>query len=145
MRPFHPKYFKQKTSKRCEYNFTKGSRRGQLCNTIVNNVNFCSKHINIKNNNINVIRVKHHPTLNIIYDPKTKLVFKSDVDKLVVGSIVNDQFSDTYDASLCEKYGLRHCNDSRDKYFLEDLMEHGIPDLDFNEQEFYDGLKEYFF
>ena len=143
MRPFHPKYFKQ--SKRCEYNFTKGSRKGQLCDTIVKNMSFCSKHINIKNNNINVIRVKHHSKLNIIYNPKTNLVFKSDVDKMVIGSIIDEQFSDDYDVSLCEKYGLRHCKDTKDVYFLEDLMEHGIPDLDFNEKEFYDGLNKYFF
>lgn len=144
MKQFHPKYFHQK--KYCEYNYMKGKRKGQICRVVINQGTLCSKHINLKSKETssNVIKVKYHSGLKLIYDPKTNLVFKSDVDKMVIGSIIDDVFSSDYDIELCNKYGLRHCKKINKCNFLENLMENGIQDLDFNEQEFYKGLKEFF-
>jgi hypothetical protein len=143
MRPFHQRYFKQK--RRCHYNFTKGKRKGQLCNIIVDNENFCSKHINIQTkNNSNIIKVRYHQTLGLIYDPETNLVFKSDIDKLVIGSIVLDQFSSDYDVNLCDRLGLKHCKDIPDENYIEKWMKNGLPTFEFSQKDFYQEVIEYF-
>ena len=157
---FHPKYFKSpepklyfhtkyfKTHIRCDYNYTKGKKTGQICNTIVKEGNLCQKHSNLKMKGVtkNIIKVKYNPLLNVIYDPITNLVFKSDTDKMVIGSIIGNKLSDDYNELLCRKMGLRHCRQTKTITcsYMEELMRTGIPDMDFNERQFRKIIYDYF-
>ena len=122
-------YFKpeETTERLCSYNFIKGRRAGTICDCkALTDSDFCKKHQKESNKVDNILKLKRHPKLNVLFDPKSKLVFESDTNKVVIGIIKDNAISDDYDTEFCKKNGFRFKKKINNEFFLQDLMLNGI-------------------
>lgn len=127
--PIKKNYFKPEVceDRLCSYNFIKGKRAGTICDLkALPESDFCKKHQKESNKVDNTLKLKRHPTLNVLFDPKSKLVFESDTNKLVIGIIKNNKICDDYDIEFCKKNGYRFKKKITNETFLQDLMSNGV-------------------
>ena len=109
---------KAKQYNRCQYVFTRGKRKGEMCGArACKNSMYCSKHKkheNKKQKEKNTIPKKKVRTnvlkrirsINKYYHPETGMVFKSKDEKVVIGKYVNGEVIslDNDDIEICKKY-----------------------------------------
>ena len=113
---------------KCIYKFTKGKQQGEVCNGgIKGDSQYCSKHIKFEESGQkdkkpalpvssatekkSVDRlVRLNKDINKWWHVESKLVFKSDKEKIVVGVYKDDTYRDLCndDVEECNKYGFRY-------------------------------------
>jgi hypothetical protein len=119
---------KETPKNKCTYKFTKGKQQGETCNGGVKGDSlYCSKHIKFEETGQkdkkpslpvstttekkSVDRlVRLNKEINKWWHVESKLVFKSDKEKIVVGVYKDDIYRDLCDADIedCNKYGFRY-------------------------------------
>jgi len=121
--PSSPK--KPTSVNKCIYKFTKGKQQGEVCNGgIKGDSQYCSKHIKFEESGQkdkkptlpvtekkSVDRlVRLNKDINKWWHVESKLVFKSDKEKIVVGVYKDDTYRDLCndDVEECNKYGFRY-------------------------------------
>ena len=124
--PSSPKN-KDRCVNKCVYKFTKGKQIGEICNGgIKGDSQYCSKHIKFEetgqkdkkqplpvssNEKKSVDRlVRLNKDINKWWHVESKLVFKSDKEKIVVGVYKDNTYRDLCndDIEECNKYGFRY-------------------------------------
>lgn len=139
-------YFKNPyNDKLCSYNFQKGKRAGTICDIkSIDGSDYCKKHQKESLKVNTILKLMRHPKIGCLFDPKTKLVFESDTNKVVIGIIKNNIISDDYDIDLCKKNGFRFNKKVTTTTFLEDLMKNGITYIDkVSEKNLFDTISNY--
>ena len=131
----------------CPYVFSKGKNSGEVCNgKPKNGCQYCSKHSKFegvgqsekkvtpskksisKTSNTKKkspepkstdIIIRKNPEINKFWDPKTELVFRSQDDRVVIGSYRDEKLNKLVndDILLCEQYGFKY-----DKNEVEDNL-----------------------
>jgi hypothetical protein len=117
-----------KSVNKCIYKFTKGKQQGEVCNGgIKGESQYCSKHIKFEESGQkdkkpalpvssatekkSVDRlVRLNKDINKWWHVESKLVFKSDKEKIVIGVYKDDTYRDLCndDIEECNKYGFRY-------------------------------------
>jgi hypothetical protein len=106
------KCFKNDASKCCKYMYSSGQFQGTLCDRAVtakSKTQKCPIHSKQPDEECELLKLERHPILKVFYHPDSKLVFASDKEKVVKGTIVTDgdvgiQLS--FDQELCVNYGF---------------------------------------
>jgi hypothetical protein len=117
----------KKSSKiKCAYKFTKGKQQGEMCTSYIkDNSQYCSKHMKfedsgqkeIKQNPLPVPTVKSvdrlirlNKEINKWWHVESKLVFKSNKEKIVVGIYKDNVYCDLCEDDIeeCNKYGFKY-------------------------------------
>jgi len=125
---------KEKTTNSCEYMYLRGTKMGTTCTSKKKNDQFCAKHIpkdkekkekepekekeyrmksvpQVKEDvEVNNKILKKNKIIDKWWHEKTKLVFKSDVDKIVFATYKNNALEDLTDKDieLCQQYGFKY-------------------------------------
>jgi hypothetical protein len=112
----------------CIYKYIKGKQEGQLCGkNAKSDSNYCTKHLKFetggqkekksiipKEEVVKVSKVekciRYNKDINRWWHQETKLIFKSNLDKVVVGIYRNDNIEklNDDDCNVCEKYGFKY-------------------------------------
>jgi len=112
----------------CIYKYIKGKQEGQLCGkNAKSDSNYCTKHLKFetggqkekksiipKEEVVKVSKVekciRYNKDINRWWHQETKLIFKSNLDKVVVGIYRNDNIEklNDEDCNVCEKYGFKY-------------------------------------
>lgn len=111
---------------KCIYKFIKGQKQGEFCNKNTKNSNYCSLHNKFETSVQKEKKAKIPPVsdssrspnrvirlnkdLNKWWHQESKLVFKSNKEKLVIGTYKNDEYKllSNDDINDCEKYGFKY-------------------------------------
>jgi hypothetical protein len=126
---------KAKQYKRCQYVFTRGKRKGEMCGAkACKNSLYCSKHkkyetkkkkekavIPGKKKVANVL--KRNRALNKYWHPETGMVFKSKEEKIVIGKYVNGEMIPLVneDIEICKKYCFKYEKPSEAEKIRQDV------------------------
>jgi hypothetical protein len=110
------KCFKNDASKCCTYMYSSGQFQGTLCDRAVtakSKTQKCPIHSKQPDEECELLKLERHPILKVFYHPDSKLVFASDKEKIVKGTIVNDGalaatpgIQLEFDQELCSNYGF---------------------------------------
>ena len=110
------------TFNKCKYVYTKGLKSGEICNCKTKNDEYCSRHINktepVKNKTIypdekdfgpKKIVISMNKKIGKYCHKETKLVFKSNEERVVIGYLKNGQIFDLDEShiDICKKWGFR--------------------------------------
>jgi hypothetical protein len=114
------------TKIKCAYKFTKGKQQGEMCSSNAkDNSQYCSKHLKFEDSGQKEIKynplpapveksvdrlVRLNKEINKWWHAESKLVFKSNKEKIVVGVYKNDIYSDLSEDDIeeCNKYGFKY-------------------------------------
>jgi len=114
------------TKIKCAYKFTKGKQQGEMCSSNAkDNSQYCSKHMKFEDSGQKEIKynplpapveksvdrlVRLNKEINKWWHAESKLVFKSNKEKIVVGVYKNDIYTDLCedDVEECNKYGFKY-------------------------------------
>ena len=119
---------KAKNDVTCIYKYIKGKQEGQLCGKNAKlDSNYCTKHLKFETDGqkekksiipkeevVKVSKVekciRYNKEINRWWHQETKLIFKSNLDKVVVGIYRNDNIEklNDDDCNVCEKYGFKY-------------------------------------
>jgi hypothetical protein len=117
---------KEKNENKCSYKFTKGKQQGEICTSgVKGDSQYCSKHMKFEDigqkdkktllpvttEKKSVDRlVRLNKEINKWWHVESKLVFKSNKEKIVVGTYRDDIYNDLCDDDIedCNKYGFRY-------------------------------------
>ena len=118
---------KDSSKNKCVYKFTKGKQQGDICNGgIKGDSQYCSKHLKFEETGqkdkkvtlpVSVSEkksvdrlVRLNKEINKWWHLESKLVFKSDKEKIVVGVYKDDTYRELCndDIEECNKYGFRY-------------------------------------
>jgi hypothetical protein len=119
----------------CIYKYIKGKQEGQLCGkNAKSDSNYCTKHLKFetggqkekksiipKEEVVKVSKVekciRYNKDINRWWHQETKLIFKSNLDKVVVGIYRNDNIEklNDEDCNVCEKYGFKYTKNEVDE------------------------------
>uniref|UniRef100_A0A6C0E1M8 Uncharacterized protein n=1 Tax=viral metagenome TaxID=1070528 RepID=A0A6C0E1M8_9ZZZZ len=125
----------KKSDVTCIYKYIKGKQEGQLCGKNAKaDSNYCTKHLKFETEgqkekkniipkeevvNVNKIEkcIRFNKDINKWWHQETKLIFKSNLDKVVVGIYKNDNIEklNDDDCHLCEKYGFKYSRNELDE------------------------------
>ena len=110
------KCFKNDASKCCKYMYSSGQFQGTLCDRAVtakSKTQKCPIHSKQPDEECELLKLERHPILKVFYHPDSKLVFASDKEKIVKGTIVDDGalaatpgIQLEFDQELCSNYGF---------------------------------------
>lgn len=108
---------KAKQYTKCQYVFTRGKRKGQMCGArACKNFMYCSKHKKHANKKAKKQKLipekmrtnilKRIRSINKYYHPDSGMVFKSKEEKVVIGKYVNGEVIDLNndDLEICKKF-----------------------------------------
>jgi len=114
------------TKIKCSYKYTKGKQQGEMCSSNAkDNSQYCSKHMKFEDSGQKGLKynplpapveksvdrlVRLNKELNQWWHVESKLVFKSNKEKIVVGIVKDDIYSDLCedDIEKCNKYGFKY-------------------------------------
>ena len=114
------------TKSKCSYKFTKGKQQGEVCSSNAKeNSQYCSKHMKFEDSGQKELKynpipapteksvdrlVRLNKELNKWWHVESKLVFKSNKEKIVVGIYKNDIYTDLCEDDIeeCNKYGFKY-------------------------------------
>jgi hypothetical protein len=117
---------KEKNENKCSYKFTKGKQQGEICSGgVKGDSQYCSKHVKfedigqkdkktllpITTEKKSVDRlVRLNKEINKWWHVESKLVFKSNKEKIVIGTYRDNIYNDLCDEDIedCNKYGFRY-------------------------------------
>jgi hypothetical protein len=122
-----PKKSSSPSSKiKCAYKFTKGKQQGEMCSSIAkDNSQYCSKHMKFEDSGQKELKynplpapveksvdrlVRLNKEINKWWHAESKLVFKSNKEKIVIGIYKNEIYSDLCEDDIeeCNKYGFKY-------------------------------------
>ena len=126
---------KTKNDLTCIYKYIKGKQEGQLCGkNAKSDSNYCTKHLKFETDGqkekksiipkeevVKVSKVekciRYNKEINRWWHQETKLIFKSNLDKVVVGIYRNDNIEklNDDDCNVCEKYGFKYTKNEVDE------------------------------
>ena len=126
---------KAKNDVTCIYKYIKGKQEGQLCGKNAKlDSNYCTKHLKFETDGqkekksiipkeevVKVSKVekciRYNKEINRWWHQETKLIFKSNLDKVVVGIYRNDNIEklNDDDCNVCEKYGFKYTKNEVDE------------------------------
>jgi hypothetical protein len=126
---------KAKNDVTCIYKYIKGKQEGQLCGKNAKlDSNYCTKHLKFETDGqkekksiipkeevVKVSKVekciRYNKDINRWWHQETKLIFKSNLDKVVVGIYRNDNIEklNDDDCNVCEKYGFKYTKNEVDE------------------------------
>ena len=126
---------KTKNDVTCIYKYIKGKQEGQLCGKNAKlDSNYCTKHLKFETDGqkekksiipkeevVKVSKVekciRYNKEINRWWHQETKLIFKSNLDKVVVGIYRNDNIEklNDDDCNVCEKYGFKYTKNEVDE------------------------------
>lgn len=118
----------------CQHIYTKGSKSGSSCTNVVSSFsNLCGRHKEKKTqpqpqplNEKQKIILKLNKLLNLWWEPKSKLVVKSSIEKNVcIGIFKNDKLEklSQNDIEMCKQLGFKFENFHDETYDDEDIKE----------------------
>ena len=114
------------TKIKCAYKYIKGKQQGEMCSSNAkDNSQYCSKHMKFEDSGQKETKynplpvpveksvdrlVRLNKELNQWWHVESKLVFKSNKEKIVVGIVKNDIYSDLCEDDIeeCNKYGFKY-------------------------------------
>ena len=114
------------TKIKCAYKYIKGKQQGEMCSSNAkDNSQYCSKHMKFEDSGQKEIKynplpapveksvdrlVRLNKELNQWWHVESKLVFKSNKEKIVVGIVKDDIYSDLCEDDIeeCNKYGFKY-------------------------------------
>ena len=114
------------TKIKCAYKYTKGKQQGEMCSSNAkDNSQYCSKHMKFEDSGQKELKYNPLPApveksvdrlirlnkeINKWWHVESKLVFKSNKEKIVVGIVKDDIYSDLCEDDIeeCNKYGFKY-------------------------------------
>jgi hypothetical protein len=120
----------------CVYKYIKGKQEGQMCGKNVKaDSKYCSKHAKFETDgqkekksvipkeevNVNKSKlekcIRYNKDINKWWHQETKLIFKSNLDKVVVGIYRNETVENLTDddCKVCEQYGFKYLKNELEK------------------------------
>ena len=97
------------TKKGCNYIFTKGNNQGNECGVKCSGQNsYCKKHMETSKGKKQII-IRKHPKIGEFFHPPTKLVFKSNKERIIIGKIFNGNVCSLTDEDIktCKSWKFR--------------------------------------
>lgn len=114
------------TKIKCAYKYTKGKQQGEMCSSNAkDNSQYCSKHMKFEDSGQKELKynplpapveksvdrlVRLNKEINKWWHAESKLVFKSNKEKIVVGTYKDEIYNDLCEDDIeeCNKYGFKY-------------------------------------